>query len=173
VSASGGVSPQATATLHQALAPYPDAVLRTRAGWIDKLGADFEKVLAIVYVLLALSLIISILGMVNALVLNVFELTREIGMLRAVGMTRSQVRRMVRQEGVITALIGAAIGLPLGVFVAAALTRALRHEDVTFSAPLLLLVLFTVVTVLLGVLAAALPARRASRLNVLKALQYE
>jgi putative ABC transport system permease protein len=80
---------------------------------------------------------------------------------------------MVRQESVITALIGTALGLFLGIFVAAVLTRALRGANVSFSLPVLTLLLFTVGTVIAGVLAAVLPARRASRLNVLDALHYE
>ena len=87
------------------------------------------------YVLLALSVIISLFGMVNTLVLSVFERTRELGMLRAVGMTRRQARRMIRHESVITALIGAALGLPLGIFLAVLVTQALGEFDVRFSVP--------------------------------------
>ena len=87
------------------------------------------------YVLLALSVIISLFGMVNTLVLSVFERTRELGMLRAVGMTRRQARRMIRHESVITALIGAALGLPLGIFLAVLVTQALGEFDVRFSDP--------------------------------------
>jgi putative ABC transport system permease protein len=173
VDTRGGVTAQNTAALKQALAPFPDASVRTRTAWIDKRGLELRIILNLVYVLLALSVVISLFGMVNALVLTVFERTREIGMLRAVGMTRQQVRRMVRQESVITALIGTVLGLFLGIFVAAVITRALRHEDISFSLPVLTLVLFTIGTVIAGVLAAVLPARRATRLNVLKALQYE
>jgi putative ABC transport system permease protein len=106
-------------------------------------------------------------------VLSVFERTRELGMLRAVGMTRIQMRRMVRHESVITALIGAAVGLPLGVFLAALVTRGLSDQGVGFHLPVLSLVIFAVVAIVAGVAAAVLPARRASRLNVLEALQYE
>jgi putative ABC transport system permease protein len=116
---------------------------------------------------------VSIFGIVNTLVLSVFERTRELGMLRAVGMTRRQVRRMVRHESVITALIGAALGLPLGVFLAALMTRALDQFDVQFVLPTGQLVLLAGIAVVVGVLAAILPARRAARLNVLNALQYE
>jgi putative ABC transport system permease protein len=110
---------------------------------------------------------------VNTLVLSVFERTRELGMLRAVGMTRRQVRRMVRHESVITALIGAALGLPLGLFLAALATRGMSDLGVGLHVPLVTLVVFAIVALVAGIAAAILPARRAARLNVLKALQYE
>ena len=111
--------------------------------------------------------------MINTLVLTVFERTRELGMLRAVGMTRRQVRRMVRHESVITALIGAALGLPLGVFLAALVTRALSQFEVEFSIPGRQLAIFALVAIIVGIVAAIVPARRAAKLNVLRALQYE
>jgi len=111
--------------------------------------------------------------MVNTLVLSVFERTREIGMLRAIGMTRRQVRRMVRQESIITALIGAGLGLPLGVFLAAVLTKALSSEGVGFSLPVGSLIAFTVVAIAAGIAAAIIPARRAAKLDILNALHYE
>jgi putative ABC transport system permease protein len=129
--------------------------------------------LNLLYVLLALSVIVSLFGMVNTLVLSVFERTRELGMLRAVGMSRRQARRMVRHESVITALIGAALGLPLGVFLAAAVCHALEKYSVTFALPVGSLAAFALVAALAGVAAAVAPARRVSRLNVLSALQYE
>ena len=132
-----------------------------------------HDVMNLFYVLLALSVIVSLFGMVNTLVLAVFERTRELGMLRAVGMTRRQARRMIRQESVITALIGAALGLPLGVGLAALVTQSLSEFGVSFSLPVVTLAVFTVVAVIAGMLAAIAPARRASRLNVLEALQYE
>ena len=125
------------------------------------------------YVLLAFSVIVSLFGMVNTLVLSVFERTRELGMLRTIGMTRRQARRMIRHESVITALIGAALGLPLGIFLAALVTQALSQYDVGLSIPASELVLFTVVAILAGIAAAVVPARRAARLNVLDALHYE
>jgi putative ABC transport system permease protein len=111
--------------------------------------------------------------MVNTLVLSVFERTRELGMMRAVGLTRRQTRRMVRHESVITALIGAALGLPLGILLAASVTHALGKYGLAFSFPVGSIVAFTVTAVVAGILAAIVPARRASRLNVLSALQYE
>jgi putative ABC transport system permease protein len=163
----------ASENLEAAVFGFPDAKVQTREQWIDKQDQDFNRFLLMLYVLLALSVIVSIFGMVNTLVLSVFERTRELGMLRAVGMTRRQVRRMVRHESVITALIGAALGLPLGILLAALVTRALQEFDVRFEVPLGQLIFFSVVAVIVGIAAAILPARRAARLNVLHALQYE
>jgi putative ABC transport system permease protein len=94
-------------------------------------------------------------------------------MLRAIGMTRRQVRRMIRHESVVTALIGAALGITVGVFLAALVTQALSSQGIVFAVPWLTLVVFVFVAIAAGVVAAILPARRASRLNVLEALQYE
>ena len=159
--------------LESSLAAFPDAKLQTRGEWITSQDKDFNDFLTSLYVLLALSVIVSIFGMINTLVLSVFERTRELGMLRAVGMTRLQVRRMVRHESVITALIGAALGLPLGMFLAALVTKALSQFEVEYAVPLTPLIVFAIVSVIVGVIAAIFPARRASRLNVLEALQYE
>jgi ABC-type antimicrobial peptide transport system permease subunit len=173
VDVKGGPSPAAEDALNKAVATFPDAKVQTRTAWIDSQIKDFNNFLLTLYVLLALSVIVSIFGMVNTLVLSVFERTRELGMLRAVGMTRNQVSRLVRQESVITAMIGAALGLPLGVFLAVLVTRALSQFNVAFSPPWRNLIAFAIVAVFVGVLAAIAPARRASRLNVLRALQYE
>ena len=167
------VQVDSTAGLERALTPYPDAKLQTGDEFIANWTAWLDDVMNLFYVLLALSVIVSLFGMVNTLVLAVFERTRELGMLRAVGMTRRQARRMIRQESIITALIGAALGLPLGVGLAALVTQSLSKYGVSFSLPVGTLVVFTVVAVIAGVLAAIAPARRASRLNVLNALQYE
>src|SRR5437764_1466865 len=161
------------AGLDKALAAFPDAKAQTHAEYVKAQSSFINTMLNLLYVLLALSVIVSLFGMVNTLVLSVFERTRELGMLRAVGMTRRQVRRMVRHESVITALIGAALGLPLGIMLAAAVTHALGKYGVTFSVPVASLVIFTVAAMVAGILAAIAPARRASRLNVLEALQYE
>jgi putative ABC transport system permease protein len=167
------VNTTSPAAVERALAAYPDAKLQTGDEFIANWTAWLNDVMSLFYVLLALSVIVSLFGMVNTLVLAVFERTRELGMLRAVGMTRRQARRMIRQESVITALIGAALGLPLGVALAALVTRSLSEFGVSFSLPVVTLVAFTVVAVLAGILAAIAPARRAARLNVLQALQYE
>ena len=127
--------------------------------------------LNILYVLLALSVIVSLFGIVNTLVLSVFERTREIGMLRAVGTTRWQIRSMITLESVVTSLMGAAIGIILGIVLATLLI--LRVDFLVLSFPIGTLLLFAVAAIIVGLIAAILPARRAARLNVLEALQYE
>jgi putative ABC transport system permease protein len=163
----------AKADVEQAVEGFPDTRIQTRQEWIDKEDREIGQFLLLLYVLLALSVIISLFGMVNTLVLSVFERTRELGMLRAVGMTRRQVRRMIRHESVITALIGAALGLPLGIFLALLVTQALSQYDLQFAIPAVSLIVFVLVSIFAGLLAAILPARRAARLRVLEALQYE
>jgi putative ABC transport system permease protein len=169
----GGPSASSQAALERTLEGFPDTRVFTRDAWIDKEDEEMQQFLILLYVLLALSVVISLFGMVNTLALSVFERTRELGMLRAVGMTRRQARRMVRHESVITALIGAALGLPLGIFLAALVTEALKQFDLRFEVPYVLLVVFAIVAILAGLVAAIAPARRAARLNVLEALQYE
>jgi putative ABC transport system permease protein len=173
VDARGEPSDEKRRALERALRRFPEAELQTKAEFADARQKEIKDMLSVLYVLLSLSMVVSLFGMVNTVVLSVFERTRELGMLRAIGMTRRQARRMVRHESVITALIGAALGLPLGIALAALVTQALADEGVAFSLPLAPLVVFALIAVGAGLLAAALPARRASRLNVLEALQYE
>jgi putative ABC transport system permease protein len=167
----GGESDANQAKLDEALAEFPNAKAQDRQSFIDNQISGLSAVLNILYVLLALSVIVSLFGIVNTLVLTVFERTREIGMLRAVGMTRRQVRRMIRHESVITALIGGAIGIVLGVVLAALLI--VRVDFIDFVLPVPQLVVFTIAAILVGIIAAIFPARRAAKLNPLEALQYE
>jgi putative ABC transport system permease protein len=169
----GGPTVENTARLKQALGAFPDAEVETRDEFKDRMLSELTRILNILYVLLSFSVIVSLFGVINTLVLSVFERTREIGMLRAVGMTRRQVRRMVRHESIVTALIGAALGMGVGFFLAGLTTLALSDYGVVFALPYRSLVAFVIVAILAGMLAAILPARRASRLNVLEALQYE
>ena len=173
VNVDGGISETNTAALERALAAFPDVVVQTRDEFKEASVATLTQVLNILYVLLALSVIVSLFGLVNTLVLTVFERTRELGMLRAVGMTRRQVRRMIRHESIVTALLGAALGIAAGLFLAALVTQALGDEGFAFAVPLGSLLVFVLAAILVGVIAAIMPARRASKLNVLEALQYE
>jgi putative ABC transport system permease protein len=167
----GGITPENTKTLENALKDFPNAKAQTREAFVDNQISGLNNILNILYVLLALSVIVSLFGIVNTLVLTVFERTRELGMLRAIGMTRRQVRRMIRHESVITALIGGVLGIVLGIVLGALLIA--RVDFIEFKLPVSQIIVFAVATIVVGILAAIFPARRAARLDPLKALQYE
>ena len=173
INIKGGVTDANTARLNLSLHSFPDAKVVTASQFKKNQEADINLTLNLLYGLLGLSVIISLFGVVNTLVLSVFERTRELGMLRAIGMTRSQVRRMIRHESIVTALIGAALGIAVGTFLAILTTQALSDEGIVLAIPWTTIGVFVVATIVAGMLAAILPARRASRLNILKALQYE
>jgi putative ABC transport system permease protein len=139
----------------------------------DNQEEQIQQLVSFFYVLLALAIVISLLGIVTTLALSIHERTRELGMLRAVGMSRKQVRRMVRYEAVITALIGAILGTILGVIFAALVSRPLADEGFELAYPIGTLIVLLLLAALAGVLAAILPARRAARIDVLRALAYE
>jgi putative ABC transport system permease protein len=159
--------------LESALGAYPDAKVETIDAFITERASDVDMLLAIFYVLLALAVIVSLFGIVNTLVLSTFERTRELGMLRAVGMSRRQVRRMIRHESIITAVMGAFAGMVVGIGLAYLATSLLADEGLTFVLPVGSLIAFTIVAIGAGVVAAILPARRAAKLDVLNALAYE
>ena len=130
--------------------------------------------LALIYALLALAVLIALIGIVNTLMLSVFERTREIGLLRAVGMRRRQVRAMVRSESVILAVFGAIIGIVIGTGMGVALVASLKQQGITDTVvPVADLVIFLVLSALLGLVAASWPARRAAKLDVLAAIATE
>jgi len=173
INMKGGATDANTSRLNISLNSFPDSKIQTAAQFKKTQEDDINKSLNVLYGLLGLSVIISLFGVVNTLVLSVFERTREIGMLRAVGMTRRQVRRMIRYESIVTALIGGALGIVVGVFLAILTTQALSDQGIVLTIPWSTIGIFVIATILAGMLAAILPARRAARLNVLEALQYE
>jgi putative ABC transport system permease protein len=139
----------------------------------DNQETQIDTLLNLIYALLSLAVITSLFGIANTLALSIHERTRELGMLRAIGMSRRQVRTMIRYEAVITAMIGAVLGLILGVIFAALVSRPLADEGFTLSYPIATLILLMVLAAAAGVVAAIGPARRAARLDVLEALAYE
>ena len=161
----------ADSAVTQALAQYPDAQVQTRAQFEQAQVSGINQLLNLVYALLALAVLIALIGIVNTLMLSVLERTREIGLLRAVGMRRPQVRAMIRSEAVILATFGALIGIVIGTLMGLALASSLRQQGITeTTVPVARLVEFLVLAALLGLVAASWPARRAARLDVLAAI---
>jgi len=171
--AAEGVSPEdAKAAAEAALTDFPNLDVRTKAEYKDVVAGQIDGLLRVFYVLLAMAVLIAIFGIVLTLALSVFERTREIGLLRAVGLSRASVRAMIRWESVIVSLIGAVVGLALGVFLGAVSVLSVPIVE-TLSIPWVSLVVFLLAAALLGVLAAILPARRAARLDILDAIRHE
>jgi putative ABC transport system permease protein len=156
-----------------ALADFPTAKPMTIADFKEEQNKQVDQLVGLVLALLALSVIVALLGIINTMALSVHERMRELGMLRAVGMSRRQVRRMVRAESVITALIGAVLGTVLGIAFAALLSRPLADEGFVFELPIGVLIAVAIVAAIAGVLAAVPPARRAARVDVLRAVTTE
>ena len=173
VRAAEGVSPeQAKAAAEKRLTEFPNLDVRTKAEYKDFVASQINSFLQLFYILLAMAVIIAIFGIVLTLALSVFERTREIGLLRAVGLSRRSVRAMIRWEAIIVALIGALVGLILGVFLGVVSVLAIP-EFKELSIPWGSMIIFLIVAGVFGVLAAILPARRAARLNILEAIQNE
>ncbi|HSD75839.1 MAG TPA: FtsX-like permease family protein, partial [Solirubrobacteraceae bacterium] len=150
---------------------YPATDVLTAAEFKDQQSGQVNQLLGLIYALLSLAIVVSLFGIVNTLVLSISERTRELGMLRAIGTSRRQVKRMIRWEAVITSLIGGVLGAVLGTILAVLFTRPLDGFVLSIPVPTLLILL--VLAGLAGVLAAVMPARRAARLDVLDALAYE
>jgi putative ABC transport system permease protein len=155
----------------RALAGYPNVQVQSRAQFEASQAAQVNQLLGLVYALLALAVIIALIGIVNTLMLSVFERTHEIGLLRAVGMKRRQIRAMIRSESVILAIFGAVIGIIVGTGLGLALVSSLHSQGITATVvPGSSLLIFLVLAAVLGLIAASWPARRAARLDVLAAI---
>jgi len=155
-------------------AAFPQTRSQTEAQFKQDTASQVNSLLTLIYVLLALSVIVSLFGIVNTLILSIYERTRELGMMRAIGTSRRQVRQMIRYESVITALIGGVFGLVIGVVAAVLITTlALSGSGYVQAYPIGTLLILLVVAALAGVFAAQLPARRAARLDMLEALASE
>jgi putative ABC transport system permease protein len=153
---------------------YPNIDVQDQVEYRKKQAMFVNQLLGLVQALLAMAILIALFGIVNTLGLSIFERRRELGLLRAVGMSRLQVRRMIRWEAVIISVFGALLGVVIGIFFGWALQQALVAEGVTeFRLPLPQLVLYLVLAGVAGVLAAIGPARRAAKLNVLQSIAYE
>jgi putative ABC transport system permease protein len=159
--------------VESALRPFPSATVRTRAAYGDWVNARLDQIVYLLYALLAMSIVISMFGIANSLFLSIHERTRELGMLRAVGATAAQVRRLIRYESVITSLIGGLLGTAVGVLFAWLTTFAVKDLGVGFSVPVPQLVVFLLMAIVVGALGAVAPARRAARLDILTAIHSE
>jgi putative ABC transport system permease protein len=172
--ASGASVAAARAGLDRATADYPTAKVQDQTEFAKAQSAQIDPLLGFVRVMLALSIVIAVFGIYNTLALSIYERTRELGLLRAVGMTRRQMRTTVRWESVIIALFGALLGIVIGVFFGWLMVRAVHDQGITLlRIPAGQLVFYTVAAGIIGVIAAIGPARRASRLDVLAAIATE
>jgi putative ABC transport system permease protein len=169
--APGVTAAQAEAAIKPLVVQYGSGELQSRAQYIDAQASSINQLLALIYGLLALSIIIAAVGIVITLLLSVYERRREIGLLRAVGMTRGQVRSTVRWESVITSMLGAVLGVILGLFSGYLLVLSLRDQGITvFSVPVLSTIVILVVSFIVGVIAAVIPARRATKVDIIEAI---
>ncbi len=170
----GGPSPQNRAAIKQTMKAYPSGKVQDRAQFKAAQSKQIDQLLNLVKALLLFAIFIALFGIANTLGLSIIERTRELGLMRAVGMTRRQVRSLVRWEAVIIALLGAFLGIVIGILFAWALVTALKDQGINVfsAAPGQLLVIF-VLAAIFGVLAAIWPARRASKLDVLQAISTE
>ncbi|MFI8103140.1 ABC transporter permease [Streptomyces sp. NPDC086023] len=175
VNAAEGVSPEVLrGRLEAALDPYPQVQVRDQTDYKELIRGQISVLLNLVYGLLALAIVIAVLGVVNTLALSVVERTREIGLLRAIGLSRRQLRRMIHLESVVIAVFGAVLGLGLGLVWGLAAQRVLALEGMTaLAVPWPVMVAVLVGSVVVGLAAAVLPALRAARMNVLAAIAHE
>ena len=160
--------------LDEVVAEIPIVTVKDQGAFADEQREPIDQFVLIIFALLGLALIIAVLGIVNTLALSVIERTREVGLLRAIGLSRAQLRRMITLESVVISVLGALLGLAMGLVFGIALMYSLRDEGLeVISVPGLQLVVFLVLSLVIGVLAAVFPARRAARLDVLRAISTE
>jgi putative ABC transport system permease protein len=160
--------------LESALEPYPNVEVQDQAEFREMYATFLNQILNIVTALLLFAVFIALFGVMNTLYLSIYERTRELGLLRAVGLTRRQTRAMVRREAGIIAVMGALLGIVIGIAFGWALQRALEPEGFTeLGIPGVQLAIYVAFAALFGWLFAVFPARRAARLNVLEAIAYE
>lgn len=172
--AEGVTEADGLAAVESVSSAYPNVEIQSFAGFKESTEDSVNQVLIIITVMLVLALFIALLGITNTLALSVFERTREIGLLRAVGMTRRQVRRMIRYEALIVAIFGSLLGLLLGVIFGWIVVQASSSFGIDrFAIPAGSIIAMLILAALAGVLAATGPARRASRMNMLEAIAYE
>jgi putative ABC transport system permease protein len=172
--ANGSDAGQLREGLETALDAYPQVQVRDQADYKELIREQIAVMLYLVYALLGLAIVIAVLGVVNTLALSVVERTREIGLLRAIGLARVQLRRMIRLESVVIAVFGALLGLALGMVWGVAVQQVLALEGLTgFAVPWSTVIAVVVGSVVVGLAAAVLPALRASRMNVLAAIAHE
>jgi putative ABC transport system permease protein len=172
--APGVTTAAARPAVDRVLAAYPNATLMDQAQFKAQQAQQVNQLLNLVYGLLGLAVLIALIGIANTLALSVYERTRELGLLRAVGMTRHQLRVMVRWEALVISLFGAIEGLVLGVLVGWAIVTSMHSQGVTsLVIPVTQLIVITIIAGLAGVVAAIAPSRRAARLDVLQAVTTE
>ena len=160
--------------LDEVVAEIPIVTVKDQGAFADEQREPIDQFVLIIFALLGLALVIAVLGIVNTLALSVIERTREVGLLRAIGLSRGQLRRMITLESVVISVLGALLGLAMGLVFGIALMYSLRDEGLeVISVPGLQLVVFLVLSLVIGVLAAVFPARRAARLDVLRAISTE
>ncbi|GAA1165388.1 ABC transporter permease [Nocardioides aquiterrae] len=169
-----GADPVAVgAALDEAVASTPIVAVYDKQEFAESIRGQVNQLLYMIYGLLALAIVIAVIGIVNTLGLSVIERTREIGLLRAIGMSRPRLRRMITLESVAIAVLGAVLGMAIGLVIGVLLRQSLKDNLTSLGLPLGQLLVFLVIAVLVGVLAAILPAVRAARLNVLEAIATE